>query len=178
MFIYIIIGVVFSIILITIIENHKKLILDNLIIKTNEATKDIEILLEKKTEILSKISKSVNNNEDKKILSNISKIKNKKLDMFELEKELYSLKKEFDNYIEDNSLTFDETVENLTKKLDNTELELKSLKLYYNKEAKIYNNYIKKITYIFLKTIKKHNPKDLFDIQKEIEFEILKNDNR
>lgn len=178
MFIYIIIGVVFFIILIAIIENHKQLTLDNFIIKINEATKDIEILLEKKIELLSKISKSINKNEEQKILSNISKIKNKKLDMFELENQLYNLKKELDNYIEDNNLTFEENIENLIKKLENTELELKSLKLYYNKEAEIYNNHIKKITYIFLKMIKKHNEKYLFSIQKEIEFEILKNDNR
>lgn len=178
MFIYIIIGIVFFIILILIIENHKSLILDNLIIKLNEATKDIEILLEKKTEILSKLSKKFSKEEDKKILTDISKIKNRKLNMFELEGQLYYLKKELDNYIEDNKLTLDETDQNLIKKFENNELELKSLIFYYNKEAELYNNYIKKIAYTLIKIIKKHNKKELFTIKKEVEFEILKNDNR
>lgn len=178
MFTYIIIGIVFFIILIIIIENHKRLMLDNLTIKIDEATKEIEILLEKKTELLSKLSKIIGKLTDKKVLNEISRIKNKKLDMFELEKQLYDLKKELNNYTEDNNLVLKEEEQTLIKKLESNDLELKALKLYYNNEVEIYNTYIKKITYLIIKLIKKYKKIQLFTIEKEVEFEILKNDNR
>lgn len=178
MFIYIIIFVVFSIIIITLIEKHKQVTIDNLIIKISEATKEIDILLQKKIELLTKLSKIINKTTDKKILSDISKIKNKKLNMFELEEQLYVIKNEFDNYAEENNLILDEDNQILISKLERNDLELKALKLYYNKETNIYNVYIKKITYLLTRIRKKYKKKDLFNIKKEVEFEILKNDNR
>ena len=91
---YVIIGIIFIILLIIILEKDKALYFDVINVKIEEATKDITILLEKKLELLTKISKSLNDDSDeaKNVITNISKIKNKKLTIIELEKELYKLK--------------------------------------------------------------------------------------
>ena len=174
MYIYFFIFVIFSIIIITLVEKHKQVTIDNLIIKIDEATKEIDILLQKKIELLTKLSKSINKTTDKKILTDISKIKNKKLNIFELEEQLYTIKKEFDNYVEENNSTPKDDNQTLITKLERNDLELKALKLYYNKESYTYNTYIKKLTYLLAKIIKKYKKKNLFDIKKEVEFEILK----
>ena len=76
---YIIIGIIFIILLIIILEKDKALYFDVINVKIEEATKDITILLEKKLELLTKISKSLNEDSDeaKNVITNISKIKNK-----------------------------------------------------------------------------------------------------
>ena len=98
---YIIIGIIFIILLIIILEKDKALYFDVINVKIEEATKDITILLEKKLELLTKISKSLNEDSDeaKNVITNISKIKNKKLTIIELEKELYNTKLLLDKYI-------------------------------------------------------------------------------
>ena len=83
---YVIIGIIFIILLIIILEKDKALYFDVINVKIEEATKDITILLEKKLELLTKISKSLNDDSDeaKNVITNISKIKNKKLTIIEL----------------------------------------------------------------------------------------------
>ena len=103
---YVIIGIIFIILLIIILEKDKALYFDVINVKIEEATKDITILLEKKLELLTKISKSLNDDSDeaKNVITNISKIKNKKLTIIELEKELYNTKLLLDKYIENNNI--------------------------------------------------------------------------
>jgi NADPH-dependent 7-cyano-7-deazaguanine reductase QueF-like protein len=62
--------------------------------------------------------------------------------------------------------------------LNSTLIEIKSLKLYYNKYAKKYNELISKFKYILLKIIRKEQKMELFEIPKEIEFEILKSNKK
>lgn len=181
MFIYIIIASVFLIILFILIEREKCIQIDNLNIKIKEALLEIKILLEKKMDLLSKLSKKTNELCNTKAPNEISKIKNKKLEIFELEEKLYKLKAELIETIEDNNLEFKDEDKNLIKLLNNNDLEIKALKLYYNKEAYEYNSTITKFKYFITRLFKKCKKLETFVIKKEIEFEILKqteNDNR
>lgn len=178
---YVIIGIIFIILLIIILEKDKALYFDVINVKIEEATKDITILLEKKLELLTKISKSLNDDSDeaKNVITNISKIKNKKLTIIELEKELYNTKLLLDKYIENNNIKIEEAeTQNMINLLNNNEIEIKALKLFYNKEVETFNNDIKKFKNLFIKAIKKYTKLEVFSFQKEVEFEILKNNKK
>ena len=87
-YIYIGIGIVFIAALILILLKNEKDEIDSILIKIDESEDNIDILLEKKLKILCDVSKTINEKEEDKILTNIGKIKNKTLDSFGLYKEL------------------------------------------------------------------------------------------
>ncbi|MDD6879046.1 MAG: hypothetical protein PUD59_02305 [bacterium] len=162
--------------LIVLIFYDQKLLIDEYNIKITEAISSIDILHDKQIDLLTNISKIINKDLDKKILKNLSKIKNKKLDMFDLQSELHKLNVELKRYIEDNNYNFSKD-QDLKKDLDSNSIEIVALVNYYNELINDYNNTISKIKFLFIKMIKKLKKLDVFNIEKDIEFEILKNDN-
>ena len=174
--IYVIIAaiIVFIIFLISLTYYSQINTIDNIKIKLEEATKNISIIQEKEISILTKISKDFQKQYNKKPLSNLSKIKNKSLNLLELEAELNLLNQTLKEFIEDNNIT---NYDNMND-LHSTLIELKSLKLFYNQYAEKYNTLISSFKYLLIKIIKKERKKDKFEISKEIEFEILKKDNK
>lgn len=170
--IYVIISVciIFFIFLIGLMYYNQANNIDNIKIKLEEVKKNIKIAQEEEIEILTKISKDFYKLYNKKPLSNLSKIKNKALDIFELENELDSLNKTLNEFIEDNSIDNYESKNELHSIL----IELKSLKQFYNKYTKKYNDSIGSFKYVLLRLIQKYKKFPMFTIKKEVEFEILK----
>ena len=63
------------------------------------------------------------------------------------------------------------------KDLYNTNLEINSIIDYYNLNSDLYNKTIKKTTYLFTRIIKRFVKKEKILVEKEVEFEILKQNN-
>ena len=174
--IYIIIPIIiiFIIFLIGLSYYNQSNTVDNIKIKLEETSKNISISQEKEIETLTKINKLIQKEYNKKALTNLSKIKNKSLNIFELDEELWSLNKTLKNFIEDNKInTYDEMNE-----LHSILIELNGLKLFFNKYAEEYNSLISKFKYILFKILKKEQKMTQFKIHKEIEFEILKTEKK
>ena len=81
--------IVFIIFIIALSYYDQANTIDNIKIKIEEATKNISIAQEKEIEILTKIAKDIQKNHNKKALPTLSKIKNKSLNIFELDEELW-----------------------------------------------------------------------------------------
>lgn len=166
--------IIFIIFLVVLIYYDQTNTIDNMKIKLEEAKKSISIVQEKEIELLTKISKDFQKQYNKKAIPNLSKIKNKSLNIFELDKELELLNKTLKEFVEDNNINIYEKM----NELHSTLIELKSLKIFYNRYAEKYNKLVSKFQYIIFKLIKKERKIELFEIQKEIEFEILKKDTK
>lgn len=165
---------VFIVLNIIIFFYNKLVIIKNLNVKMDEAKKDIDILQEKELNILTKISKKMNSRLNEKILINLPKIKNKNLNIFELQKELHELNNEINNIILEGSIELIDEEKSLVRHLKNTSLKLEAVEQYYNSNANMYNSYIKKIKYLFIRIIKRLKKVDIFYFEKSIDFEILK----
>lgn len=162
--------IVFIIFIIALSYYDQANTIDNIKIKIEEATKNISIAQEKEIEILTKIAKDIQKNHNKKALPTLSKIKNKSLNIFELDEELWKTNQTLKEFVEDNNIS---TYDGMNE-LHTTLIEIKSLKLFFNQYSEKYNKLISKFKYILLKIIKKERKMELFQIQKEVEFEILK----
>ena len=143
-------------------------------IKIDEAMKNIEILQEKEIELLTKVSKKINEKSDEKILKNLPKTKNKELNTFELQKELALFNKEINDIIIEGSIKLSDEEKSLISLLRNNSIELEAIEQYYNEEAEKYNKTIKKIKYLFVRIIKRLRKKEIFNFEKTVDFEILK----
>jgi len=116
------------------------------IIKINEATANIEASLRKKFDLLNKSINIIKNNTDeKKVLENIKKSRSKKLDMFELDKELSISMEELNGYIKKYpDLKNNEQYMNINFGLAETESEVTAFKKYYEDVIKEYNKLIRR----------------------------------
>lgn len=177
LYIYLTIGFVFFIIIIAICIHNQIMNIEKIQIKINEAENNINILLEKKLNLLSNISKTINAKNKEKVLVELPKIKNKKLEIFDLINESSKLNKELNNFIEDNNYILSDEEDSLMKDLYNTNLEINAIIDYYNLNSDLYNKTIKKPTYLFIRIIKRFVKKEKILVEKEVEFEILKQNN-
>ena len=170
--IYVIIPIliVFIIFIIALLYYDQANTIDNIKIKIEEVTKHISIAQEKEIEILTKISKDIQKNHNKKAIPTLSKIKNKSLNIFQLDEELWHINQTLKEFVEDNNIS---TYYGMNE-LHTTLIEIKSLKIFFNQYSEKYNKLISKVKYILIKIIKKERKMELFQIQKEVEFEILK----
>ena len=148
------------------------------VIKISEADKNIDILLEKKIETLSKIKEKLKDKTDEEIMTNLPKIKNQSLDSFELDAETEVLEKELKDSLDYNKkLVLDDEENALLDTLKKTSIDLKATKNYYNDNCDIYNSIISKFPTLILAKIKGYNQLDFYEIKEEEEFEILKEKN-
>ncbi len=147
--------------------------INNYNIKIKEAIKSIDILQEKELALFTKISKKVNPKLDEKILTNITKIKNKDLNMFERQEEFYSLHKEVKNLLTEGSIELEPAEKALFEKLKTNSIELSAVETYYNEQADAYNSYIKKFHNLLIKLFKRLKKVETFTFKKVVEFEIL-----
>ena len=65
----------------------------------------------------------------------------------------------------------------MMKDLYNTNIEIKALLKFYNKNVELYNKIISKFSRLLLRIIKRYSKKETFEIEDEVEFEILKEKN-
>ena len=164
-YIYIGIGIVFIAALILILLKNEKDEIDSILVKIDESEDNIDI------------SKTINEKEEDKILTNIGKIKNKTLDSFGLYKELNKNNKELNDFIEGYEYVLPDEEDKMMKDLYNTNIEIKALLKFYNKNVELYNKIISKFSRLLLRIIKRYSKKETFEIEDEVEFEILKEKN-
>lgn len=172
---YIVIGIIIFIALIVIIINRCINKINIYIIKINEAQNNIDLLLEKKILLLTKIKDRLKEKMDDKILEDLPKIKNKELNSFALDIEFKKLEKEFKEVLDYNkNFIIDDETNIFLKNLERTNIDLKATKHYYNDNGTIYNNLISRFPVNIVALFKKHYSIDFYDDKEEEEFEILK----
>lgn len=142
--------------------------------KIIETESNIDILLEKKSHILTKINKSIVKQIDNKTVDKLIKNMPKNQNLFELDKNLNNIEEQLRELIDDKNIVFDDENSDIIDILDSNNLELKAVKLYYNDCVIIYNNFSKKIFGLFLKIFNHFEKKELYVIEEIIPFEILK----
>ena len=175
-FIILIILLVISIIIFRIKAKISKI--STYVIKIAEADKNIDILLDKKIEILTKLKEKLKEKIDNDFLSNLPKIKNQSLDSFELDAEIEKLEKELKETLEYNKkLILDDEENALISSLKKTAIDLKATKNYYNDNCETYNSVISRFPATLLAKIKGYNQLDYYETKEEEEFEILKEKN-
>ena len=118
-------------------------------IRISEAQNNIDILLQKKFQLLERIKKIIEEADSKyqeePILANLLKIKHKKINNFELNKELETAWAEYKGYVDlDSSLAKLSTLKNIGFELIEIDNDLKASKKYYNNHIILYNNLVKR----------------------------------
>ena len=135
------------------------------IIRINEAEANIDATLRKRFDLLNKsINVIRNNTEEKKPLEIIIKLRSKKLNNFELDRELYTAMNEFYGYIEKYpSLKTNELFMNINFGLAETESEIVAFRKYYNDIITDYNKMVKTFPSNFVGLCSKYKTKTYFD---------------
>ncbi len=150
-----------------------------LILKMDEAENNIEILLEKRLELFKRsipiIKESQKKYKDSNILNDVFKLQQTKVNNFELNDNLNTLKKEFTELIELNKdLSELDKLSKIRFEMTDVENDLFASIKYYNKNAKLYNDLINRFPSNIIGNISKYKDKTLYSEVKEELFEIMK----
>lgn len=184
-FIISIICVVIAILaLITLIILSNKQSYQILIIRMEEAIKNIEYFLEKKEENLEKAIPLIKESNKRKygkkdILENLIKNKNIKRNLYEKDNSLRNDLKEFTSLLEDDEKLI--KIKDINEVyFDSIEIEndLNASKKYYNKIVNKIENEFKKFPKNILKNILGYKKYEKFNVKKEETLEILKVDDQ
>lgn len=159
-------------ILITIVKSNKLKFYN---VKIKEAEKELQKLFEKKLSLLTQIQnklKEQNNGLDFNLLCDLEDITD---DDFMLNAILNKAYKELHNFLEEkHDYIPDEDIQELLFSLYNTDIECKAIKNYYNENAVIINNKLKKFPNKAIAKFNRISKKELYNDPIEEEFEILK----
>ena len=151
-----------------------------LVIRMEEAIKNIEYFLEKKEENLEKVIPLIKESNKRKygkkeILENFIKNKNIKQNLYEKDKNLSNDLKEFKLLLEeDEKLLKNKEISEIYFESIETENDLNASKKYFNKIVTKCDNEFKKFPKNILKNILKYKKEEKFTIKKEQTLEILK----
>lgn len=176
--IYIIIAVVALLIIVIgllIITNYNKFQYSS--IKISEAENNIDILLEKKIDYISRFIPLIkeNSKEDCKLLEKINLLKNKSYNNFELNKELSDYNKELREILDTNEKLLKlDNINNLYQEYLDNEEDLEASKEYYNDNVSEYNKLVHLFPSNIVGILFKFKHKDFYIDEKEEIFEILK----
>ena len=162
--------------LIFIVHSIKYNKFEELIIRINEAEANIDAILNKRFDLLNKsigIIKS-NTKTDKEVLEDIVKLRSRKLNNFELDKQLNKSYKEF-KYFADNfeKLKSNDSFTKIEIDLIESEANIVALKKYYNDVSEKYNSCINKFPSSIIAKAKKYGKKELFEIEKSDEYSLV-----
>lgn len=155
-----------------------------LVIRMEEAIKNIEYFLEKKEENLEKaifLIKESNKRKygKKEILENLIKNKNIKQNLYEKDKNLSNDLKEFKLLLEDDEkLLKNKEISEIYFESVEIENDLNASKKYFNKIVTKCDNEFKKFPKNILKSILKYKKEEKFSIKKEQTLEILKEEEK
>ena len=122
--------------------------------------------------LLNKAIKVIKNNvkDEKDILSNIKNLRSKKLNNFELDRELIDAMNEFYGYIEKYpDLKSNEQYMNINFGLAETESEITAFRKYYNDIITDYNKMVKTFPSNIVALFSKYKVKPYFDGKKELD---------
>ena len=176
---YIILGVFALIAIFIIIEisfYNKFQIQNN---RISEAYNNMDILFEKKANLLERAVNIIKENnkqyKEELLLDNLTKIKNKKISRFELNRELTLAFRDYKGVLDlDKKLAGLDALKNINEELINIDNDLNASKKYYNDNIVIYNNLVKCFPSNIVAKIKKYDKLDFFKEEKIETLEILK----
>lgn len=148
-------------------------------IKISEAFNNIDILFEKKLNLLERTVTIIKENnkkyKDAQLLDNLVKIKNKKLSRFDLNHELTIALREYHSLLDlDKKLSEIEALKNINEDLIDIDNDLNAAKKYYNDNIVLYNNLVSSIPSSIVAYLFHYKKKEFFKEEKIETLEILK----
>ena len=167
---YVICGIVlFLILLFIIIFLHFKKNYDFYFLKVSEANNNIEIIIEKKIEILLKIAQII----DKDKIKELEEFKGKELTSHQCYIELNSIGNKLLKEADDEEYESNKKLNNLINRFDDNECDLKGVLKYYNDNAVEINNYRHKFPSNIVGFFLHYKELDIYKIEKRESFAIL-----
>lgn len=147
--------------------------------KISEAFNNMDILFEKKANLLERAINIIKENNDKykeeELLDNMKKIKSKKLDRFELNHELNLGFRDYKAILDlDKKLSELDALKNINEELESIDDELNGCKKYYNDTIVSYNSLTKSFPSNLVALLFRYKKEDFFKEEKIETLEILK----
>lgn len=168
--IYLIIGLVLLVILLLVINFlYYKNKFNFYFLKVEEADNNIELILEKKIEILLKIAKII----DKDMEKELEELKKKEISKHQCYIELSSLGNKLLKEADAEEYESNKKLNNLIGRFDDNECDLKGSLKYYNDNAVEINNYIHKFPSNIVSLFSHFKELDIYKIEKRESFAIL-----
>lgn len=168
--IYLIIGLVLLIVLLLVINFlYYKNKFNFYFLKVEEADNNIELILEKKIEILLKIAKII----DKDMEKELEEFKKKEISKHQCYIELSSLGNKLLKEADAEEYESNKKLNNLIGRFDDNECDLKGSLKYYNDNAVEINNYIHKFPSNIVSLFSHFKELDIYKIEKRESFAIL-----
>lgn len=168
--IYLIIGLVLLVILLLVINFlYYKNKFNFYFLKVEEADNNIELILEKKIEILLKIAKII----DKDMEKELEEFKKKEISKHQCYVELSSLGNKLLKEADAEEYESNKKLNNLIGRFDDNECDLKGSLKYYNDNAVEINNYIHKFPSNIVSLFSHFKKLDIYKIEKRESFAIL-----
>lgn len=148
-------------------------------IKISEAFNNIDILFEKKLNLLERcitiIKDSNKKYKDEMLLDNLVKIKNQKVDRFDLNRELTLALREYHSLLDlDKKLSEIEALKNINEDLIDIDNDLNAAKKYYNDNVVLHNNLVKCFPSNIVAKLSHYKKEEFFKEEKIETLEILK----
>ncbi len=145
------------------------------IIKISEAEENINILLDKKLNLLLRINKIIEGKKSNVKLTGIDNLNKDDFNTFQLSTELDKYNKKLIEITDFNKeITFDNEEKAILDELNDIKIECLAAERYYNDNVTIYNKLIKCFPSNLIAKICKYRIKDFYSNEKEEIFEILK----
>ena len=168
--IYLIIGLILLVILLLVINFlYYKNKFNFYFLKVEEADNNIELILEKKIEILLKIAKII----DKDMEKELEEFKKKEISKHQCYVELSSLGNKLLKEADAEEYESNKKLNNLIGRFDDNECDLKGSLKYYNDNAVEINNYIHKFPSNIVSLFSHFKELDIYKIEKRESFAIL-----
>ena len=168
--IYLILGLVLLVILLLVINFlYYKNKFNFYVLKVEEADNNIELILEKKIEILLKIAKII----DKDMEKELEEFKKKEISKHQCYIELSSLGNKLLKEADAEEYESNKKLNNLIGRFDDNECDLKGSLKYYNDNAVEINNYIHKFPSNIVSLFSHFKELDIYKIEKRESFAIL-----
>lgn len=168
--IYLILGLILLVILLLVINFlYYKNKFNFYFLKVKEADNNIELILEKKIEILLKIAKII----DKDMEKELEEFKKKEISKHQCYVELSSLGNKLLKEADAEEYESNKKLNNLIGRFDDNECDLKGSLKYYNDNAVEINNYIHKFPSNIVSLFSHFKELDIYKIEKRESFAIL-----
>jgi len=148
-------------------------------IKISEALNNMDILFEKKYSLLERCANIIKENNKKYkeelLLDNLVKIKNQKIDRFDINRELMIASRDYYGLLDlDTKLASIEALKNINEELINIDTDLNASKKYYNDSIILYNKLVNCFPSSIVAKIFKYKKEEFFKEEKLETLEILK----
>ncbi|MDE5587403.1 MAG: LemA family protein, partial [Bacilli bacterium] len=175
---YIIFGIIIFILLVFILEVAFYNRFQVAKIRISEAENNIDILLQKKLVLLERVIKVIEEADPKykedQILINVIKLKNKKVNNFELNEELDKALAEYKGLLDlDSKLGNIESLTNINYDLTNVDNDLIAAKKFYNRTIVSYNKLVQCFPSNLVGSFFKYKRKEFYSEESEEVYEIL-----